>query len=51
MLVIYVEKGSLAKTIAAVLHAGQCIPLKGEPMVGFYQFRYHGKDAVLCHGI
>ena len=51
MLVIYAEKGSLAKTIAAVLHAGQRIPLKGEPTVGYYQFQYHGEDAVLCHGI
>jgi DNA topoisomerase-3 len=51
MLVIYAEKGSLAKTIAAVLHAGQRIPLKDEPTVGYYQFQYHGEDAVLCHGI
>ena len=51
MLVIYAEKGSLAKTIAAVLHAGQRIPLKGEPTVGYYQFQFRGEDAVLCHGI
>lgn len=51
MLVIYTEKGSLAKTIAAVLHAGQRIPLKAEPTVGYYQFKYNGEDAVLCHGI
>ena len=51
MLVIYAEKGSLAKTIAAVLRAGQRIPLKGEPTVGYYQFKYKGEDAVLCHGI
>ena len=51
MLVIYAEKGSLAKTIAAVLHAGPRIPLKGEPTVGYYQFQFQGEDAVLCHGI
>ena len=51
MLVIYAEKGSLAKTIAAVLRAGQRIPLKGEPTVGYYQFKYKGEDAVLCHGV
>ncbi len=51
MLVIYAEKGSLAKTIAAVLRAGARIPLKGEPSVGYYQFKYNGEDAVLCHGV
>lgn len=51
MLVIYAEKGSLAKTIAAVLHAGRRIPLNGEPTVGYYQFQYKGEGAVLCHGI
>ena len=51
MLVIYAEKGSLAKTIAAVLHAGNRIPLKGEPAVGYYRFRFQDEDAVLCHGI
>ncbi len=51
MVVIYAEKGSLAKTIAAVLHAGRRIPLKGEPTVGYYEFKYKGEDAVLCHGI
>lgn len=51
MLVIYAEKGSLAKTIASVLHAERRIPLKGEPTVGYYQFKYNGEDAVLCHGV
>ena len=51
MVVIYAEKSSLAKTIASVLHAGQRIPLNGEPTIGYYQFRFNGEDAVLCHGI
>ena len=51
MLVIYAEKGSLAKNIAAVIHAGQRIPLKDDPTIGYYQFKYNGEDAVLCHGI
>ncbi len=51
MVVIYAEKSSLAKTIAGVLHAGQRIPLNGEPTVGYYQFRFNGEDAVLCHGV
>lgn len=51
MLVIYAEKSSLAKTIAGVLGAGQRIPLQGEPTVGYYQFKFNGEDAVLCHGV
>ena len=51
MLVIYAEKGSLARTIAGVLHAGTRIPLRGEPGVGYYRFTYNGEDAVLCHGL
>lgn len=51
MLVIYAEKSSLAKTIASVLGAGQRIPMQGEPTVGYYQFKFNGEDAVLCHGV
>lgn len=51
MVVIYAEKSSLAKTIAGVLHAGQRIPLKEEPTVGYYQFQFNGEEAVLCHGV
>ena len=51
MLVIYAEKSSLAKTIAAVLGAGQRISLQGEPTVGYYKFKFNGEDAVLCHGV
>lgn len=51
MVVIYAEKSSLAKTIAGVLGAGQRISMPGEPTVGYYQFKFKGEDAVLCHGI
>ncbi len=51
MLVIYAEKSSLAKEIAKVLKAGNRIPLKSEPTVGYYQFKFHGEDAILCHGV
>ena len=51
MVVIYAEKSSLAKTIAGVLGAGQRISMPGEPTVGYYQFKFKGEDAVLCHGV
>lgn len=51
MLVIYAEKGSLAKTIANVLGAGQRIAMQGEPTVGYYRFKFKDEDAVLCHGV
>jgi len=51
MVVIYAEKSSLAKEIAKTLGAGKRIPLKEEPTVGYYQFKYKGEDAVLCHGV
>ncbi len=51
MVVIYAEKSSLAKTIAEVLHAGRRIPLNGEPTIGYYQSRFNGEDAILCHGV
>lgn len=51
MLVIYAEKSSLAKEIAKTLKAGKRIPLKDEPTVGYYQFKFKGEDAVLCHGV
>lgn len=51
MVVIYSEKSSLAKEIANVLVGGKRIPLKDAPTVGYYEFKFHGEDAVLCHGI
>jgi DNA topoisomerase-3 len=51
MLVIYAEKSSLAKTIAGVLGAGRRIALQDEPTVGYYQFKFNGEDAVICHGV
>lgn len=51
MVVIYAEKSSLAKAIAATLGAGKRIPLKEEPTVGYYQFRFNGEEAILCHGV
>ena len=51
MVVIYAEKSSLAKEIAGALGAGKRIPLAGEPTIGYYQFRFQGEDAVLCHGV
>jgi DNA topoisomerase-3 len=51
MVVIYAEKASLAKEIAHALGAGQRIPLKSEPTVGYYEFTFNGEPAVLCHGV
>ena len=34
-----------------ITHIGQKIPLKDDPTIGYYQFKYNGEDAVLCHGI
>lgn len=38
MLVIYAEKSSLTKTIAAVLEAGQRIPMQGEPTEHYNEY-------------
>lgn len=51
MVVIYAEKSSLAKEIAKALGAGKRIALKEEPTVGYYEFKFYGEDAVLCHGV
>ncbi len=51
MVVIYAEKASLAKEIAHALGAGKRIPLKSEPTVGYYEFKFNGEPAVLCHGV
>lgn len=51
MVVIYAEKSSLAKTIAGALGAGKRIPHPDEPTVGYYQFKFKGEDAILCHGV
>ncbi len=51
MVVIYAEKASLAKEIAHALGAEKRIPLKDEPTVGYYKFKFKGEDAVLCHGV
>jgi len=51
MVVIYAEKSTLAKEIAGALGAGKRISMKEEPTVGYYQFSFHGEDAVLCHGV
>lgn len=51
MVVIYAEKSSLAKAIAGALGAGKRIPCPDEPTVGYYQFKFKGEDAVLCHGV
>lgn len=51
MVVIYAEKSSLAKEIAKALGAGKRIALKEEPTVGYYEFKFNGEDAVLCHGV
>lgn len=51
MVVIYAEKASLAKELAAFLHAGKRIPLQDEPTVAHYEFTYKGEQAILCHGV
>ncbi|MBP8994277.1 MAG: topoisomerase C-terminal repeat-containing protein [Bacteroidales bacterium] len=51
MVVIYAEKSSLAKVIASTLNAGKRMPLPDEPTVGYYQFKFKGEDAILCHGV
>jgi len=50
MVVIYAEKHSLAKTIAAVLGAGSRIPCKAEPTVAHWEFFFKGEAAIICHG-
>ncbi len=50
MVVIYAEKHSLAKTIAAALGAGQRIPNKNNPSAAHWEFDFNGESAVLCHG-
>lgn len=51
MVVIYAEKGSLAKAIGAVLGAGSRIPMKEDPKIGYWKFKFRGEDAILCHGV
>lgn len=51
MVVIYAEKSSLAKEIAYALHAGTRKALADEKTVGYYEFKFNGEDAVLCHGV
>ena len=51
MIVIYAEKASLAKAIAAALHAGNRIAHPKEPTIGHYEFTFKGEKAVLCHGV
>ena len=50
MVVIYAEKSKLAKAIAGTLGAGKRIPLKDDPTVGHYEFKFRGEEAILCHG-
>ena len=51
MVVIYAEKASLAKSIAAALHAGNRIAHSKEPTIGHYEFTFKGEKAILCHGV
>ena len=51
MVVIYAEKSSLAKEIAAALHAGNRIAHSKEPTIGHYEFTFKGEKAILCHGV
>ena len=51
MIVIYTEKASLAKAIAAALKAGNRIAHPKEPTIGHYEFTFNGEKAVLCHGV
>ena len=51
MVVINAEKASLAKAIAAALHAGNRIAHPKEPTIGHYEFTFNGEKAVLCHGV
>ena len=51
MVVIYAEKSSLAKEIAAALHAGNRIAHPKEPTIGHYEFTFKGEKAILCHGV
>ena len=47
MVVIYAEKSSLAKEIAAALHAGNRIAHSKEPTIGHYEFTFKGEKAIL----
>ena len=51
MIVIYAEKASLAKAIAAAMNAGKRIAHPKEPTIGHYEFTFNGLPAVLCHGV
>ena len=51
MVVIYAEKSSLAKEIAAALHSGNRIAHPKDPTIGHYEFIFKGEKAVLCHGV
>ena len=43
MIVIYAEKASLAKAIAAALKAGNRIAHPKEPTIGHYEFTFNGE--------
>ena len=51
MIVIYAEKASLAKAIAAALKAGNRIAHPKEPTIGHYEFTFNGEKIILCHGV
>ena len=51
MIVIYAEKASLAKAIAAALKAGNRIAHPKEPTIGHYEFTFNGEKTILCHGV
>lgn len=50
MTVIYAEKASLARTIAAALGAGKRIASPKSAYVGHYELELNGRQAVICHG-
>ncbi len=51
MIVIYAEKASLAKAIAAALKAGNRKAHPKEPTIGHYEFNFNGEKSVICHGV
>lgn len=51
MVVIYAEKNSLAKVLATALNAGKRKCLDKDKNVGYYEFKFKGEDAVICHGV
>lgn len=50
MVVIYVEKASLAKSIAQALNAGKRLSDSKEPTIGWWEFSFNNEPAILCHG-